>query len=108
MSRVGKAPITIPQGVEVAIKEDVITAKGALGSLSVSLNPLIKVESASGKLTFLANIETAEASAMRGTMRQLVNNMINGVSKGFEKKLTLIGVGYKAAASGNKRTLAVG
>lgn len=108
MSRVGKAPVAIPQGVEVAIKQDVITAKGALGSLSVNLNPLIKVESVNGKLTFVANIETAEASAMRGTMRQLVNNMINGVSKGFEKKLTLIGVGYKAAASGNKLNLAVG
>jgi large subunit ribosomal protein L6 len=108
MSRVGKAPVAIPQGVEVAVKQDVITAKGSLGSLSVNLNPLVKVESTDGKLTFVANNDTAEASAMRGTMRQLVNNMINGVSKGFEKKLTLIGVGYKAAASGNKLNLAVG
>ncbi|WP_180683069.1 50S ribosomal protein L6 [Tepidicella baoligensis] len=108
MSRVGKAPVVIPQGVEVAIKQDVITAKGALGALSVNLNPLVKVESADGKLTFAAVADTAEASAMRGTMRQLVNNMVNGVSKGFEKKLTLVGVGYKAAAAGNKLNLAVG
>lgn len=108
MSRIGKAPVAIPQGVEVAIEQHVITAKGSLGSLSVNLNPLVKVQSADGKLTFAANSATAEASAMRGTMRQLVNNMIAGVSKGFEKKLTLIGVGYKAAASGNKLNLAVG
>jgi len=108
MSRVGKAPVAIPQGVEVAIQQDVITAKGALGSLSVNQNALVKVDSANGKLTFVANDETAQASAMRGTLRQLVNNMIKGVSKGFEKKLTLVGVGYKAAASGNKLNLAVG
>ncbi len=108
MSRVGKAPVAIPQGVEVAIKQDVITAKGALGALSVSLNPLVKVENANGKLSFTAADDSAEASAMRGTMRQLVNNMVNGVSKGFEKKLTLVGVGYKAAASGNKLNLSVG
>ncbi len=108
MSRVGKAPVAIPQGVEVAVNQDVITAKGSLGSLSVSLNPLVKVENANGKISFVALADTAEASAMRGTMRQLVNNMVNGVSKGFEKKLTLIGVGYKAAASGNKLNLAVG
>ncbi len=108
MSRVGKAPVVIPQGVEVAIKQDVITAKGTLGALSVNLNPLVKIENANGKLSFVAADATAEANAMRGTMRQLVNNMVNGVSKGFEKKLTLIGVGYKAAASGNKLNLAVG
>lgn len=108
MSRVGKAPIAIPQGVEVAVHQDVITAKGSLGSLSVNLNPLVKVENVDGKLKFVANNETVEANAMSGTMRQLVNNMIKGVSQGFEKKLTLIGVGYKAAASGNKLNLAVG
>jgi len=108
MSRVGKTPIAIPQGVEVVIGQDVVSAKGSLGALSVSQSPLVKVESADGKLRFSANNETAEASAMCGTMRQLVNNMIKGVSKGFEKKLTLVGVGYKAAASGNKLNLAVG
>jgi large subunit ribosomal protein L6 len=108
MSRVGKAPVAIPQGVEVAIAEGVITAKGALGSLSVALNPMVQVDHADGKLSVVSTSDAPQASAMRGTMRQLVNNMVTGVSKGFEKKLNLIGVGYKAAASGNKLNLAVG
>jgi large subunit ribosomal protein L6 len=108
MSRVGKAPIAIPQGVEVAIKQDVISVKGTLGALSLNVNPLVQVSNADGKLSFVAANGTTEADALCGTMRQLVNNMVNGVSKGFEKKLNLIGVGYKAAASGNKLNLAVG
>jgi large subunit ribosomal protein L6 len=108
MSRVGKAAIAIPQGVEVAINNGVISAKGALGALTVNLNPLVQVSQADGKLSFVATENTAAASAMSGTLRQLVNNMVNGVTKGFEKKLNLIGVGYKAAASGNKLNLAVG
>jgi large subunit ribosomal protein L6 len=108
MSRVGKAPIAIPQGVEVAVKQDAISVKGALGAMSLSLNPLVSVAQADGKLSFAAVNDSREASALCGTMRQLVNNMVNGVSKGFEKKLSLIGVGYKAAASGNKLNLAVG
>jgi large subunit ribosomal protein L6 len=108
MSRVGKAAIAIPQGVEVAINNGVISAKGALGALTVNLNPLVQVSQADGKLSFVATNDTAAASAMSGTLRQLVNNMVNGVTKGFEKKLNLIGVGYKAAASGNKLNLAVG
>jgi large subunit ribosomal protein L6 len=108
MSRVGKAAITIPQGVEVAINNGVISAKGALGALTVNVNALVQVTHADGKLSFAAANDTSAASAMSGTVRQLVNNMVNGVSKGFEKKLNLIGVGYKAAASGNKLNLAVG
>lgn len=108
MSRVGKAPVAIPQGVEVAIKQDVISVKGALGALSLNLNPQVQVSQADGKLSFAAADASREADALSGTMRQLVNNMVNGVSKGFEKKLNLIGVGYKAAASGNKLNLAVG
>jgi large subunit ribosomal protein L6 len=108
MSRVGKAPVAIPQGVEVAIAEGVITAKGALGSLSVALSPMVQVDHADGKLSVVSTSDAPQASAMRGTMRQLVNNLVTGVSKGFEKKLNLIGVGYKAAASGNKLNLAVG
>jgi large subunit ribosomal protein L6 len=108
MSRVGKAAVAIPQGVEVAINNGVISAKGALGDLTVSLSPLVQVSHADGKLSFVAVDSTAAASAMSGTLRQLVNNMVNGVTKGFEKKLNLIGVGYKAAASGNKLNLAVG
>ncbi|WP_101102009.1 50S ribosomal protein L6 [Macromonas bipunctata] len=108
MSRVGKQAVAIPQGVEVALQAESISVKGALGALNLTLNPLVKVESADNKLSFTPVNDSRDASAMSGTMRQLVNNMVNGVSKGFEKKLNLIGVGYKAAAQGNKLNLAVG
>jgi large subunit ribosomal protein L6 len=108
MSRVGKAPVVIPQGVEVAVNQGGISVKGALGAMDMAINPLVKVQSANGKLSFSATEETTAANAMTGTIRQLVNNMVLGVSKGFEKKLTLIGVGYKAQAQGNKLNLAVG
>jgi large subunit ribosomal protein L6 len=108
MSRVGKAPVSIPSGVEVAIKDSTISVKGSLGALNMSLNNLVKVENNAGALSFTPVDESAEANAMSGTMRQLVNNMVNGVSKGFEKKLSLIGVGYKASVAGNKLNLAVG
>ena len=108
MSRVGKAPVTIPAGVDVSIKDDQISVKGSGGNLSLAQNILVKVSSADGKLSFAPVNESREANAMTGTMRQLVNNMVTGVSKGFEKKLSLVGVGYKAAASGAKLNLAVG
>lgn len=108
MSRVAKAAITIPEGVEVAIGQDSINVKGALGALSLPLNPRVKVVQDGGKLTFVPNDDTREADALSGTVRQLVNNMVIGVSKGFERKLTLVGVGYKAAAQGNKLNLNVG
>ena len=108
MSRVGKMPVTVPQGVDVAIKDDQISVKGKGGSLVLAQNELVKVTNEGGKLTFTAANESREANAMSGTMRQLVNNMVTGVSAGFEKKLSLVGVGYKAAAQGNKLNLAVG
>lgn len=108
MSRVGKMPIAIPQGVEVAIKDDQINVKGAGGQLSLAQNALVKVANKDGKLVFEPADESREANAMSGTLRQLVNNMVVGVSKGFEKKLTLVGVGYKAQAQGTKLNLAVG
>ena len=108
MSRVGKMPVTVPQGVDVQIKEDQISVKGAGGTLSLAANALVKVSNEGGKLTFTPVDESREANAMSGTMRQLVNNMVVGVTKGFEKKLTLVGVGYKAAVQGNKLNLAVG
>src|ERR687898_199752 len=91
MSRVGKMPVAVPQGVDVANKDDQISVKGA-----------------DGKLSFEPANESREANAMSGTMRQLVNNMVNGVTKGFEKKLSLVGVGYKAQAQGAKLNLTVG
>ncbi|MGJ7502179.1 50S ribosomal protein L6 [Variovorax sp. ZT5P49] len=108
MSRVGKMPITIPAGVDVSIKEDQISVKGTGGMLSLARNALVKVASNDGKLSFEPANESREANAMSGTIRQLVNNMVVGVTKGFEKKLNLIGVGYKAAASNNKLNLQVG
>jgi len=108
MSRVGKNPVAVPQGVDVQIKEDQISVKGAGGQLSLTQNALVKVVLQDGKLTFAPSDESREANAMSGTMRQLVNNMVVGVSKGFEKKLTLVGVGFKAAAQGSKLNLAVG
>ncbi|MCZ2497094.1 50S ribosomal protein L6 [Xylophilus sp. Kf1] len=108
MSRVGKMPVAIPQGVDVAIKDDQINVKGTGGTLSLAVHALVKVVSQDGKLTFTPANESREANAMSGTLRQLVNNMVLGVSKGFEKKLNLVGVGYKAAAQGTKLNLAVG
>ena len=108
MSRVAKMPVSIPQGVDVSIKEDQISVKGAGGTLALTPNALVKVTNSDGKLAFEPVNDSREANAMSGTMRQLVNNMVNGVSKGFEKKLTLIGVGYKAQAQGAKLNLNVG
>ena len=108
MSRVGKMPITIPAGVDVSIKEDQISVKGTGGTLNLARNALVKVVSNDGKLNFEPANESREANAMSGTIRQLVNNMVVGVTKGFEKKLNLVGVGYKAAASNNKLNLQVG
>ena len=108
MSRIGKLPVTIPAGVEVAKKDDLINVKGALGAMALALNPLVKVENQGGAMTFAPVNDSREANAMSGTMRQLVNNMVNGVSKGFEKKLMLLGVGFKAQAQGAKLNLTVG
>ena len=108
MSRVGKVPVIVPAGVDVAIKIDQISVKGAGGALQISPNALVKIVSEAGKLSFQPANDSREANAMTGTMRQLVNNMVIGVTKGFEKKLSLIGVGYKAQATGAKLNLAVG
>jgi large subunit ribosomal protein L6 len=108
MSRVGKMPVTVPQGVDVSIKEDQISVKGSGGTLSVANNALVTVKNEGGKLSFEPANDSREANAMSGTLRQLVNNMVVGVTKGFEKKLSLVGVGYKAQAQGAKLNLAVG
>ncbi|APW36206.1 50S ribosomal protein L6 [Rhodoferax koreense] len=108
MSRVAKMPVSIPAGVDVSIKGDQINVKGSGGALSLVQNALVTITNDAGKLTFAPANESREANAMSGTMRQLVNNMVVGVTKGFEKKLTLIGVGYKAQAQGSKLNLTVG
>jgi len=108
MSRVGKQPVTVPAGVDVSINGNQISVKGTGGTLNLTLNTLVTVVSDAGKLSFKAANDSREADAMSGTMRQLVNNMVVGVTKGFEKKLNLVGVGYKAQATGAKLNLAVG
>ena len=108
MSRVGKSPIALPQGAEVALSGDVITVKGPLGTISRAANPLVKVANDNGTLKFEPVDESREANAMSGTMRALVANMVNGVTKGFERKLTLVGVGYRAQAQGDKLNLSLG
>ena len=108
MSRIGKMPVAVPAGVTDEVKQDQVNFKGKVGALSLALNSLVKVEMKDGKLSFTPIDESREANAMSGTFRQLVNNMVQGVTKGFEKKLTLVGVGYKAAAQGAKLNLAVG
>ena len=108
MSRVGKLPVSIPAGVEVSVQADQISVKGSGGSLQLAQNSLVKVANNAGTLSFQPANDSREADAMTGTFRQLVNNMVVGVTKGFERKLTLVGVGYKAQATGNKLNLAVG
>ncbi|WP_343732064.1 50S ribosomal protein L6 [Duganella sp.] len=108
MSRVAKMPIAVPAGADVAISAQAITVKGPLGVLTQNLNGLVKVENNAGTLSFEPANDSREANAMSGTLRALVNNMVTGVTKGFEKKLNLVGVGYKAQAQGDKLNLSLG
>ena len=108
MSRVGKMPITVPQGVDVSVNAEKISVKGTLGTLVRPVNELVTVKNEGGKVMFTPANESVEADAMSGTMRALVANMVSGVTKGFEKKLYLVGVGFRAAAQGNKLNLQIG
>ncbi|MDT8999883.1 50S ribosomal protein L6 [Paucibacter sp. APW11] len=108
MSRVGKMPVAVPQGVDVTISAEQISVKGALGTLVRPANALVSVKNEGGKLTFAPVNESADADALSGTMRALVANMVNGVSKGFERKLSLVGVGFRAQAQGQKLNLQIG
>jgi len=108
MSRVGKRPVSIPAGVDVQIKEDQISVKASGGTLQLAQNALVKISNESGALIFQPANDSRAADAMSGTMRQLVSNMVVGVTQGFEKKLSLVGVGFKAQATGNRLNLAIG
>lgn len=108
MSRVAKNPVTVPAGVEVNFGTDVVTVKGKNGALSLPLTGAVKIELDNGVLTFAAADESKHARAMSGTVRALMANMVKGVSEGFEKKLQLIGVGYRAQAQGSKLNLSLG
>jgi large subunit ribosomal protein L6 len=108
MSRIANNPVNIPDNVQVSIAPELITVKGPLGELTQELKGDVKIENAESVLTFSALKETKHSKAMSGTLRALVNNMVIGVSAGFEKKLTLVGVGYRASAQGNKINLELG
>ena len=108
MSRVGKMPITVPQGVDVSVTAEQISVKGAQGTLTRSQHALVSVKHEAGKVSFTAVNASSEADAMSGTMRALVANMVSGVAKGFERKLNLVGVGFRAQAQGTKLNLQVG
>ena len=108
MSRVGKMPVAVPKGVDVQITADQITVKGSNGTLVRAVNSLVTVKNEAGMLNVAPANDSTEANAMSGTMRALLANMVDGVGKGFEKKLSLVGVGFRAAATGSKLNLQVG
>ncbi|MBS7528215.1 50S ribosomal protein L6 [Fusibacter paucivorans] len=109
MSRVGRLPITIPQGVTVSVSNtNLVTVKGPLGELSEQIDKDIKVEIDGETLTVLRPSDNKRHRALHGLSRALVNNMVVGVTKGFEKKLQIVGVGYKAAKNGKKLELSLG
>jgi len=108
MSRIGNTPVVLPEKVEITLGADQISVKGPLGTLSRKLNPQVKVEKIENRVEFKANDNSHQADALSGTMRALVANMVTGVTKGFEKKLTLVGVGYRAQAQGDKLNITLG
>jgi len=108
MSRIAKYPVELPKGVEANISAGQITVKGPLGTLTQSLTGDVAIHQNEGKLTFAVLNDSRHANAMSGTIRALVNNMVTGVSKGFERKLTLVGVGYRASVSGEGVKLQLG
>ena len=107
MSRVAKYPVKVPAGVEIKLDGDQLTAKGGQGTLSMTIHRDVVVGQEEGQLTF-APSESAKTWAMAGTTRALVNNMVVGVSEGFQRKLQLVGVGYRAQAKGQILSLALG
>ena len=108
MSRIAKNPIPVPKGVEVNIAQGQISVKGPLGTIARPLDPNVGIEKDGESLKCKALGNSNHANAMSGTMRALVANMVTGVTKGFEKKLALVGVGYRAQAAGDKLNLSLG
>ena len=108
MSRIAKYPVPVPKGVEVTLAGGNISVKGPLGTIARSSDPNVEVKKDGEQLLFKALGNSNHADAMSGTMRALVANMVAGVTKGFEKRLTLVGVGYRAQAAGDKLNLSLG
>lgn len=108
MSRIAKAPVSLPKGVEVGINGQDVTVKGPKGSLSRTLHPFVSIAEAEQSLQLSPVEDKSDHWAMTGTMRALVNNMVVGVTDGFERKLNLVGVGYRAQAKGQTLNLSLG
>lgn len=108
MSRIAKAPINIPAGVEVTLNGQEITIKGGKGTLTSTLHAAVEISQNDDVLTFAPRENVANADAQAGTARSLVNNMVVGVTEGFERKLQLVGVGYRAQMKGNAIALSLG
>ena len=108
MSRVAKNPVKLPAGVEIKMVGQQLSVKGAKGALELNVHPSVEVLQEDGELRFAARNGDQQNKAMAGTTRALVNNMVIGVSQGFERKLQLVGVGYKAQAKGEVLNLALG
>ncbi len=109
MSRIGRTPITVPAGVEIKIEENNhVTVKGPKGTLERVLVPSMKIELADGVLTVSRPDDTKESRSMHGLTRTLLSNMIEGVTKGFKKELSVQGVGYKVAKDGSRLTMNIG
>ena len=108
MSRIAKYPVELPKGVEATISAGQIVVKGPLGTLTQSLTEDVVIRQEDNQLTFAVANESRHAKAMSGTMRALVNNMVTGVSKGFERRLNLVGVGFRAQVQGNALKMQLG
>ena len=108
MSRIGKLPISIPAGVTVSLKDDVVTVKGPKGELTQAVNPAIKMEIKDGEVTFTRPSDEPVMRSMHGLYRALINNMVVGVSQGYKKELELVGVGYRVSNQGQVIEFALG
>jgi large subunit ribosomal protein L6 len=109
MSRIGKMPVVVPQGVTVTIANGVVTAKGPKGELKEPLNPLVKAEVKDGKVLLTADLKAAkDASAIYGMSRARVQNLVNGAATGYSKILEIVGLGFRAEVAGQKLTMTLG
>src|SRR5574338_1411155 len=108
MSRIGNYPVVLPEKVEVTLTPSEIAVKGPLGTLTQRLSPNVKVQKVDNRIEFKPTNNSNHANAMSGTVRALVANMVQGVTKGFERKLSLVGVGFRAQAQGDKLNLSLG
>ena len=108
MSRIGNLPVVLPKGVDVTLAQDQISVKGPLGTLTQPLSQTVEVSREGDQIVFKSRDESIQTNAMSGTLRALVSNMVVGVTKGYERKLQLVGVGYRAQAQGDKLNLTLG